>query len=68
MSSRTVHVAVRELFFRRIPYFDELDIKIQVLARQRMVAVDGDHVAGDGGYGDGARAFSASGHASAFRP
>ena len=48
MSPRAVHVSVRKFFFCGISYFDELDVEIQVLAGERMVAVDGHHVAGDG--------------------
>src|SRR3569833_3949813 len=57
MSPRTVHVAVRKLFFGCIPDLDELDDEIQVYRCQRMDAIDGHHIAGDGCYGYGARAL-----------
>ena len=46
-----VHVAVLEFFLRGLAHFGDLDLEVEVLAGQRMVAVDGDHVALDAGDG-----------------
>ena len=50
-----VHVAVLEFFLRGLAHFGDLDFEVEVLACQRMVAVDGDHVALDAGDRDHAR-------------
>src|SRR5947209_5012452 len=55
VSPWTMHVSVRKFFCSGIPYVHEIDIKIQVLAGERMITVNGNHVAGNGGYGHGAR-------------
>src|SRR6185295_563715 len=47
MAARPVDVAVRQFFLGRGPHFGDLDLEIQVLARERVVTVDRDHVAGD---------------------
>src|SRR3569833_2788174 len=57
LSPRTGLVAGRKLFFGCIPDLDELDDEIQVYRCQRMDAIDGHHIAGDGCYGNGARAL-----------
>src|ERR1700704_5278945 len=57
MSTRAMHVPVRQLLLGRIAYSDDLDVEVQVLARQRMVAVNGYHVTGDGCDGHRARAL-----------
>ncbi len=44
-----VHVAVLEFFLRGLAHLGDLDFEVEVLACQRMVAVDGDHVALDAG-------------------
>ena len=37
MPTLTVHVPVRELFFRRVAHVGDLDFEIQVLASERMI-------------------------------
>jgi short-subunit dehydrogenase len=45
--TRPMHVAVLQLFLGRVAHFGDLDREMQVLAREGVVAIDGDHVADD---------------------
>ena len=56
MSARPVDVAVRQLFLGRGAHFGDLDVEIEILTRERMIAVDRDHVADDLRDRHGARA------------
>ena len=47
MPARPVHVAVRQLFLGRGANFGDLDVEVQVLPGERVVAVDRHHVALD---------------------
>src|SRR5690606_29099188 len=58
MAAGSVDVAVRQLFFGRHTYFGDLDVEVEILSRQRVIAVDGDHVAGDVRDSHGARSAS----------
>lgn len=50
-------MAMRELIFRRGAHAFDRHVEIELLTRERMVAVDRDHVAGDVRDGDRARAL-----------
>ena len=56
MSAGSVHVAVRELFLGRGADVGDFDVEVQVLSRERMIAVDRDHVAGNLRHRHGAHA------------
>src|SRR5215212_2265229 len=47
MPAGTVYVAVRQLFFGRGPYLGDLDVEVEVLPGERVIAVDRDHVTDD---------------------
>ena len=47
VAARAMHVAVLQFFCRRLAYFRDFHFEVQRLAGQRVVAVHGDHVAGD---------------------
>ena len=49
MPARTVHVTVLELLGRGIAHLRDLDGKVEALTGERMITVDGDHVALDRG-------------------
>src|SRR5690606_25473115 len=56
MSARSVDVPVGELFLGGGAHVRDLDVEIEVLAGQRVIAVDGDHVPDDLCDSNGARA------------
>jgi len=41
MTAFTVHVAVSNFFFARVTYSNNLDLEVQALTRQRVVAING---------------------------
>src|SRR5258705_13625512 len=51
-----VHVPVRELCLRGCTHLGNLDLEVQALAGERMIAIEGHQVAGDPGDGHGPRA------------
>src|SRR3546814_20801136 len=46
MATSAMHVSMLHLFGSRGAYVGDLDVEVQILAGQWMVAVHGDHVAG----------------------
>jgi hypothetical protein len=50
MAAGAVHVSVLELLGSCIAYLDHLDVEMQRLIGERMIAVEGDHVAHDRGH------------------
>src|SRR3546814_19876241 len=46
-ATSSMYVSMLNLFGRRGSYVGELDVEVQILAGKWMVAVHGDHVAGD---------------------
>src|SRR5690348_11601908 len=42
---RSVDVPMRQLFLRRLPYALDLDVEVEMLAGERMIAVESHHVA-----------------------
>ena len=50
-----MHVAVLQLFFGRHPNLRDFDIEVQVLAGQRVIPIQGHHVALDLCHGDPGR-------------
>src|SRR5688500_11585799 len=55
--ARAMDVAVRQLLRGRGSHLGDLDVEIQVLTRQRVVAVDRNHIADDLRNGHGAHAM-----------
>lgn len=53
VAAGAVDVAVREFFLRGGAYFGDLNLKIQILAGERMIAIDGNHIADHLSDGDG---------------
>src|SRR3546814_12217025 len=47
MATSAMHVSMLHLFGSRGAYVGDLDVEVQILAGKWMVAVHGDHVAGD---------------------
>src|SRR5687767_10292162 len=44
MAARTMHMAVRQLFFGRGTHADDLYLEVQILAGERVIAVERHHV------------------------
>src|SRR2546430_16883526 len=56
MAAGAVHVPVRELRRGGCAHPRDLDLEVETLAGERMIAIEGHQVAGDPGDGDRARA------------
>src|SRR5689334_4948608 len=59
MTAGSVHVAVRELFLGGSPHGSHFDLEVKVLAGERMVTIEGHHVARELRDRDGTRTVRA---------